>query len=422
MNFIVSGQGVFLFSIKKGVEQCSFQILNQGGNDGLDIYMKTDGILINRVGMLDPLVDKNNNKGISDQSGAYYWCSIDSQNGQIYLGIGEARIETAVYRYKYQFGTDEERKNNKAFLESLDYITFPTEITPIRVLRDPITSSIPLAIKPCHAISMNSLAEGLFMNKPHLSVKGQVLYECIGGEQFVLNDDDFPDFSKAIEKSIADPNGWCYKRLQEKSTEFSKDKPDILETYLRITLGQNNGESPGIPYVMEIWPPQHYSPIHNHAGAEAIIRVLHGIIQVALFPFLGSDQPFQTTTFEKDDCTWISPTLNQTHQLHNVNRDTTCVTIQCYMYGTKDITHYDYFDYIDPNGAVQQYEPDSDMDFRDFKKLMKEEWTNQSKNVDSNQSSQKNVDSNQSSQKIVEAKQTDSSRIMSCFGVSCIKE
>jgi hypothetical protein len=223
---------------------------------------------------------------------------------------------------------------------------------------------------------MNSLAEGLFMNKPHLSVKGQVLYECIGGEQFVLNDDDFPDFSKAIEKSIADPNGWCYKRLQEKSTEFSKDKPDILETYLRITLGQNNGESPGIPYVMEIWPPQHYSPIHNHAGAEAVIRVLHGTIQVALFPFLGSDQPFQTTTFEKDDCTWISPTLNQTHQLYNPNHDTTCVTIQCYMYGNKDVSHYDYFDYIDYTGKKQQYEPDSDMDFLKFKETMMEEWKN----------------------------------------------
>ena len=405
MNFVVSGQGIFVFSVRTGIEQCSFRILNAAENDGLEVYMNIDRILVNRVGMLDPLIDKNNKKGISIQSGAYYWCSVDSQNGQIYLGVGEARLETVIYGYKYVFGTDDERKNNKLFLESLTHITVSAEIAPIRMLRDPITRSIPLAIKPSHAISMNSLAEGIFMNKPHLSSKAQVLYDCIAGERFVLNDDDFPDFSKAIEKSIANPKGWCYKTLLKKSTEFSKDKPNLEETYIRITLGQNNGESPGIPYVMEIWPPQHYSPIHNHAGAEAVIRVLHGIIQVSLFPFLGSDQPFQTIAFEKDDCTWISPTLNQTHQLHNVNHDTTCITIQCYMYGTEDVSHYDYFDYIDPNGAVQQYEPDSDMDFLEFKKLMKEEWTKAKSIPDVNTA--KNI--------LPDITNSSSSRIMCCF-------
>jgi|APGre2960657373_1045057.scaffolds.fasta_scaffold412190_1 hypothetical protein len=34
----------------------------------------------------------------------------------------------------------------------------------------------------------------------------------------------------------------------------------------------------------------------------------------------------------------------------------------------------DTVDYLDENGAVQQYEPDSDMDFVAFKKLMLEEW------------------------------------------------
>jgi hypothetical protein len=69
---------------------------------------------------------------------------------------------------------------------------------------------------------------------------------------FYLNSDDFPDFSDAIEYSIITEGKWCNTRLKEKSREFNKDKSNILETYLRITLGQNNGESPGIPYVMEI--------------------------------------------------------------------------------------------------------------------------------------------------------------------------
>lgn len=211
----------------------------------------------------------------------------------------------------------------------------------------------------------------------------QKLYDCIGGVKFILDTDDFPDFSKAIEYSIINPNGWCYKKLQDKSREFNPDKPNLLETYLRITLGENNGESPGIPYVMEIWPIGHYSPIHNHAGAEAVIRVLHGSINVSLFPFLCGSKDgvnnFANVNFSKDDVTWISPTLNQTHQLKNLDTSTeTYITIQCYMYNQEDLTHYDYFDYIDDNGNIQQYEPDSDMDFKEFKKQMKLEWIGKS--------------------------------------------
>lgn len=171
----------------------------------------------------------------------------------------------------------------------------------------------------------------------------------------------------------------CNTILQNKSREFNKDKPNFLETYLRITLGQNNGESPGIPYVMEIWPIGHYSPIHNHGGANAIIRVLHGNIHVKLYPFLCSQkEPIETFAekdFVKDDITWISPTLNQTHQLENLEKNKeTCITIQCYMYDENNKKHYDYFDYIDINGKKQQYEPDSDMDFVEFKESIKIEY------------------------------------------------
>jgi hypothetical protein len=107
-----------------------------------------------------------------------------------------------------------------------------------------------------------------------------------------------------------------------------------------------------------------------------VIRVLHGSIRVSLFPFLTEDgiDAFGETDFVKDDITWISPTLNQTHQLKNLkDSKETCITIQCYMYDPDDTGHYDYFDFIE-DGAKGQYEPDSDMDFNDFKKLMKIEW------------------------------------------------
>jgi hypothetical protein len=225
---------------------------------------------------------------------------------------------------------------------------------------------------------MDNIASGIFLPKSNLATTSEKLYNCISGKKFILDTSDFPDFSKAIEYSLATPGKWCHKKIKDKSSEFNKDKPNILETYLRITLGENNGESPGIPYVMEIWPAGHYSPIHSHGGAHAIIRVLYGSINVSLYPYLSGDnnsvEPFANVDFYKDDVTWISPTLNQTHKLENRNRKTTCVTIQCYLYDSDNNVHYDYFDYLDNDNNIQTYEPDSDMDFVEFKKIIRAEW------------------------------------------------
>jgi hypothetical protein len=224
---------------------------------------------------------------------------------------------------------------------------------------------------------MDDIASGTYVPKANLSLTSQKLYDCISGKNFVLNTPDFPNFTEAIEYSINTPGKWCYECLKQKATEFDKDKPNYDETYLRITLGENNGESPGIPYVMEIWPIGHYSPIHNHGNASAIIRVLNGTINVCLFPFLSGDaiEPFAISDFKKDDITWISPSLNQVHQLKNLDTNTeTCITIQCYMYENENNLHYDYFDYLDSNGNKNQFEPNSDMDFIEFKNTIKNEW------------------------------------------------
>ena len=383
INLIVHGQGVFIFNIKdtENTQEYSFNIYDKSETNGLKIKFTSNNILVNDIQNDHPLVDPNNNQGLSQINGAYYWFSLDSQNQQLYAGIGESRMDTVIYKYQF-----EQTKINKSFLESLTSIHIPKlSLIPLKLLRDPITLTVPLLIKNTNELSMNDIAQNSYLPNSSLSTTAQKLYDCISGENFILNDSDFPDFSKAIEYSIATPGCWCYEKLKSKSTEFNPDKPNLLETYLRITLGQNNGESPGIPYVMEIWPPQHYSPIHNHGDANAVIRVLHGSINVSLFPYLSQDNvnPFGVVNFEKEDITWISPTLNQVHQLKNIDNVNTCVTIQCYMYEGSNDTHYDYFDYIDGDGKKQQYEPDSDMDFVKFKQLMKEEWENKSKTNES---------------------------------------
>ena len=366
---ILKGQGVYLFETTSvDVSGVSLRFLNADASQELRVDWSASSVTAS-VGTTQ-LVDVWNTSGLVRKPGAFYWVSIDAHNRLLIAGVGEARLETRVYFYDFP------RDFSTSFsLHSLTTVYAGAGIRPLRLLRDPVTHSMPLIVKKTHQLTMDDIASASYMPKANLSLIAQKLHDCIAGPFFVLDDADFPHFSDAIEASIANPDGWCYQRLAEKAGEFGSDQP--LETYLRITLGQNNGESPGIPYVMEIWPPGHYSPVHNHAGAHAVIRVLHGAIQVRLFPYLCCDvsgvPAFATTAFSKGDLTWISPTLNQTHQLANVGSKT-CVTIQCYMYDGTNRLHYDFFDYVDADGVKQQYTPDSDMDFVAFKAQMKAEW------------------------------------------------
>jgi hypothetical protein len=411
----VSGQGVIIF--KTTLENCSFIFYNKTESNGIKINFSLNEIKATIISPEKVLIDENNNSGIEKSNGIYYWVSLDSQNQKIQAGIGEARIENIKYKYQFPKESIDIFHKTKAFLESIVKINIldnnikniSTESTSsikiINILKDPITLKIPLTIKNIDYLSMLDIATGNFLPKSSLLISAEKLYNCISGKKFILDDDDFPDFSKAIEYSIATPNLWCYEKIKDKSTEFNKDKPNILETYLRITLGQNNGESPGIPYVMEIWPSYHYSPIHNHGGAHAIIRVLYGEINVSLYPYLSNDKntvkPFANSTFKKDEITWISPTLNQTHKLENLNNSQTCITIQCYMYDNDNNLHYDYFDYLDSDNNIQQYEPDSDMDFIEFKKIIKSEWENrnQKENDKYNKYNKKNIKNEKNKQK-----------------------
>jgi len=359
----VAGQGTVLFDAS---EPCTLRFTDASGAQGLTVEFSQTNVKAHLIPSCEPLIDAENKKGLSAEKGAYYWVSLDAQNQRIYAGIGEARFRTAVYSFKFD-------PKQKAFLERLTIVK-PRALQIRSLLRDPITGPVPLFVKPTDDLTMDDIAAGISMPAANLSLTSQKLYNCISGKKFSLATPDFPDFVKAIEYSIATPGRWCYERLKEKANEFGKSNPE--ETYLRITLGENNGESPGVPYVMEIWPPGHYSPIHSHGGSSAVIRVLNGGITVSLFPFLGASEAFAQASFKKEDVTWISPALNQVHQLKNIGTDT-CITIQCYMYETSDTKHYDYFDYLDADNAVQKFEPDSDMDFLSFKALMKVEWAEQ---------------------------------------------
>lgn len=74
--------------------------------------------------------------------------------------------------------------------------------------------------------------------------------------------------------------------------------------------------------VFNISSGEKYEDKNNKSG---LIK-LHGAIHVKLFAFLCEEKdgikPFAEADFKKDEITWISPTLNQTHQLVNNGKPT----------------------------------------------------------------------------------------------------
>jgi hypothetical protein len=245
----------------------------------------------------------------------------------------------------------------------------------LKIGQNPVVFDPALLVAEPKDRTLDHFINNSFMLLSRLDKPCQSLYNDIVGWKF--QDDAFPHLYEAIERSIRNESGWCYKKLNEKSSRFGASNPNA--TYLRITVGSNTGTSPGVPYVLEIWPPGHYSPIHAHANTYGIIRVLYGAINVKLYRTLNlkKKNPIHETNINENQVTWLSPGLNQIHKLENKSPIKTCITIQAYEYITAEVSHYEYFDYINNSGlAIDKFEPVSDIDYSEFKEKMIAEWKN----------------------------------------------
>lgn len=311
--------------------------------------------------------------GLDPEPACSYWFSVDGSNRALIYGKGEMRLGTAVG--KWDFPPKPEKGDDPyGWVRQVSFVALEAELAEdAEMWRDPVVVDPPMYVVGHDQIGMDDIGAGIVTVPANLSQRCQQLYDAVAGAMFQLDTPDFRHFADAIAASIDNPAGWCAWKLRQKA-QAGEFGPDPTATYLRITLGRSQGESPGIPYVMEIWPSGHHSPIHDHAGADAVIRVLHGQIKVSLYPMLSQhhETPFAVKRFDKGDVTWISARLNQIHKLENDHPDP-CITIQCYMYDLTNEVHWPYFDFIGGEG-IGLYDPDSDADFDWFKARMREEW------------------------------------------------
>lgn len=376
IRLLVRGQGTLGFAI---AEKSAFTVAIRNDGWGAPEFrwdIGFDGVALSehRNGEWHPLdLDEKAGAGLDPEPECQYWFSFDAINRALRYGKGEMRLGCELAHYRLPDAAHGQ-PDPYAWLQEAQFVAISAAVRgDVDLWRDPVTVEPPLLVIPHDRITMEDIAYGKVTVPANLTPTCQILYDNVAGENFRLDTPDFPQFAQAIKESIADPDGWCHQTLAAKASEFGTPDPD--KTYLRITLGQNQGDSPGVPFVMEIWPVGHYSPIHDHGGADAVIKVFHGEITVEMYPMLSNQHrtPFATAVFSKDDVTWISPRLNQVHRLINRGTEEPCITIQCYMYAETNTTHWPYFDYLEDNG-IGLFAPNSDADFLEFKAMMKAEW------------------------------------------------
>ncbi|MCJ1366397.1 hypothetical protein MMC16_005525 [Acarospora aff. strigata] len=322
-----------------------------------------------------------------------YWLSIDKCNGILRYGKHYTNVAHTLLLAKLKKkGKDEKSGDDgvmvwinpkkNAWLEGLRTVEViqdngespkKTKINPEPVVLD----RSPFVISD-QRISLQQLESNQYTVPANLPTACQILYQNVAGPNIVLNSKEFPDFADAIQRSVSTKGLWGYKKLRAKAHAFGKE--EFNSTYLRITIGTNLGNSPGVPYVLEIWPYGHYSPIHDHGKACAIIKVLCGDIRATYYDTLesaaGPQRLAPPIKLREGDITWLGDENYQIHKLENMSlARRVCCTIQSYMYPEEDKEHYESFNYVtDEHKESEPFTPNSDATFTEFYTEMQREW------------------------------------------------
>lgn len=368
-NFRIKGQGTVSVS-PASVDKALRIVLSTDGDDCVGLTVDADGLAVwtrsaGTVSVLDSRKDRT--LGLDPaHSGLPYWMSLDTNNQRIRYGKGEMQRELMLYEFSWA----KERTALPGFSRDIQHIRIEgAHVDHLKVLDMPVTLTPSPHLIASSEMTMEIIANNSASVIDDLPPACKVLYANVAGPGMNLAPPDFPEFAQAIQYSIVTPGGLCHEKLREKDPAFG---------YLRVTLDANMGDSPGQPYVLEIWPAGNGSPIHDHGKACAVIKVLHGQIQVSWFSALSPhiSEPWGSTIAHAGEVTFLTPGYYQIHKLFNPSPKqggSFCATIQCYRYLDGDVQHYEYFDYIE-NDEVKQFSPDSDWRYLAFKQAIRDEW------------------------------------------------
>ncbi|CAD8194463.1 unnamed protein product [Paramecium pentaurelia] len=335
------------------------------------------------------VMQKNKLDQIVDTQGI--WIYLNKKTLNLNIGYGEARKETIVAHYIMESVQNSIKsiKQITIWQESIPLNFLPQiissqkgELKPIRIhTKDhfiPTLSSV--ILQKCQNIfdlnqgkqakNLASEIDDLYQQASQIELH-QIEYfesgqQVQGVAKFNLGD--------LIHHSVTIEGCKLNQILKNKQETTQKNGLDPLMTYIRLGLGHFNKDSAGHQFVLEIWPFKHYSSIHDHAGQYGIVKVLQGIINVKIYAILSNAKhlmnPIKSLTCNQNDMTWLSPKLNQVHQLNNFYPQT-AITLQCYKYSKKSQEKIKQFAYV-ANQQYKNFNPLSDFPDIELHTIFKE--------------------------------------------------
>lgn len=313
-----------------------------------------------------------------DATSAFLWVSVDRAHRTLRVGHGYMMRRNELLALQEDAPQDKKKERMRTVSTLLLDDAARVRSAP-KVNRMPVVVDAPPAILDSQSITLENIARNEAISPVVLPEEAQLLHGSVAGRNIVLS----PEDAAAINYSLDTPGKTLHDKLDSKRKEFGND-PKMV--YIRVTIGPDEGDSPGSPFVLEIWPKGCHSPVHNHGGTVAVIKVLHGSIRVRWFNPLAEDKNstpvcFDQQVFDKGDVTWITPEMYQTHQLENPRNDTMCATIQSYRYLDGDSLHYECFDWLPPAGSadegkLQHFDPDSDFEYLQLLEIVRQEYAN----------------------------------------------
>ena len=264
--------------------------------------MKLDGRDID-VGSITKVYGNNNlDLGLDAQVVTTYWLSYDRDNMLIKYGKGYAMQETRLMQCDFNLDLklepDPELRHSMAEHENkrrqlsmfFDIYDKRRETVSILLYRSPYDTAtrsrkISLAkgtkagvIHTERIIKVRK--EPLVVNpSPLVMPASSVTMSMIDTNQFLFSS-ELPLPCKMLYDTIIDCEPLKYKPDLIEAIRYSMNTEGctlngVLKTksYLRIPAGPSFGQSPGVPYVLEFWPKNSKSPIHNHGNVCGIVKV-----------------------------------------------------------------------------------------------------------------------------------------------------
>lgn len=291
-------------------------------------------------------------------------------NNFLKIGIGYTMVNNTLSQFVPQ------TKEAFNFLRSIKSLKLDESVNVIenRVEENPVIQDPSVRIYDIDRDGFDDLNTRI-TTKEDLPIEGKRLYEIVRSRGINIENDVLDAINYSIENMGCSLN----MKLSEKAKK-SFGSNNQKTSYLRVTFEYVDGSSPGQPYVLEIWPKEHFSPIHNHGNTVGIIKLLDGSLISEYFNPLTEtnnmyQEPVKTTSLHAGQITWLTPTMYQTHRLTNLNSTRAAISIQAYSHLNDFDNHEESFNYILPNsGDLKRFYPTSDYTFEDLIEITKAEY------------------------------------------------